>query len=93
VGAAYLREHGPDALHKIAHPAYRMAEPEQVMGRVGDLILAHYMLGHNMGGNVSSEIRRVVYFRLKTNAHVENWRDCVQDDLLEFLPVRNVSSL
>jgi ectoine hydroxylase-related dioxygenase (phytanoyl-CoA dioxygenase family) len=60
-GAAYLREHGPEALLEIVHPAYPMAAPQQVVGRAGDLYLAHYLLGHNMGGNLSSEVRRVVY--------------------------------
>jgi environmental stress-induced protein Ves len=86
--AAYLRERGPDALFDIVHPTYPMAEPEQVVGRAGDLYLAHYMLGHNMGGNMSAQVRRVVYFRLKSNVHVERWRDCVRDELFEFAPVR-----
>jgi hypothetical protein len=64
-GAAYLREHGPDALLEIAHPAYPMAAPQRVVGRAGDLYLAHYLLGHNMGGNLSSEVRRVVYFSVE----------------------------
>ena len=50
--------------------------------------LAHYLLGHNMGRNLSSEVRRVVYFRLKSGAHLGRWRDYVRDELLEFAPVR-----
>ena len=88
VGAAYLRRHGPEALLGIPHPAYPMAPPEQVMGRAGDVYLAHYLLGHNMGGNLSARTRRVVYFRLHSAAHVEHWRDYVQDELLEFAPAR-----
>jgi hypothetical protein len=89
VCAAYLREHGPDALLQLAHPTYPMAEPEQIVGSIGDVFLAHYMLGHNMGGNLSSEVRRAVYFRLKSHMHVEHWREYVQDELLEFAPVRD----
>jgi ectoine hydroxylase-related dioxygenase (phytanoyl-CoA dioxygenase family) len=66
-----------------------MAEPEQIVGSIGDVFLAHYMLGHNMGGNLSSEVRRAVYFRLKSHMHVEHWREYVQDELLEFAPVRD----
>jgi hypothetical protein len=69
-----------------------MAPPEQVLGRAGDLLLAHDMLGHNMGGNLSSSIRRVVYFRLRSEAHVAHWRDYVRDELLEFAPVRDAVS-
>jgi ectoine hydroxylase-related dioxygenase (phytanoyl-CoA dioxygenase family) len=90
VGANYLREHGSDALFEIAHPTYPMAEPEQLVGQAGDLYLAHYLLGHNMGGNLSSTTRRVVYFRLKSSAHVDQWRDYVRSELLEFAPVRKV---
>jgi hypothetical protein len=60
---------------------YPMAAPQQVVGRAGDLYLAHYLLGHNMGGNLSSVVRRVVYLRLKSDAHVDRWREYVQDKL------------
>ena len=88
VGSAYLREHGPDALFDIEHPTYPMAPPEQITGRAGDLFLGHYLLGHNMGGNTSARTREVVYFRLHAEGHRERWRECVQDSLLEFEPVR-----
>jgi hypothetical protein len=87
VAAAYLREHGPDVLLEIAHPTYPMAAPQQVVGRAGDLYLAHYLLGHNMGGNLSSAVRRVVYFRLRSNTHIDRWREYVRNELLEFAPV------
>lgn len=88
IAAAYLREHGPDALFDIVHPTYPMASPEQVLGRAGDLFLGHYLLGHNMGGNMSAVIRRVVYFRLRAEDHRKRWQACVQDPLLEFEPAR-----
>jgi ectoine hydroxylase-related dioxygenase (phytanoyl-CoA dioxygenase family) len=88
VGAAYLRRHGADALFDIVHPTYPMAAPEQILGRAGDLFLAHYLLGHNMGGNTSTLVRRVVYFRLHAEGHRTRWRTCVQDALFEFEPVR-----
>ena len=86
--AAHLRAHGPEALRDMAHPNFGLPEPEQVRGRAGDLLLAHYLLGHNMGGNLSSTVRRVAYARLRTEGHEERWRDAVQDALLEFAPVR-----
>jgi hypothetical protein len=88
VAAAYLRQHGPDALFDIEHPTYPMAPPEQVLGRAGDLFLGHYLLGHNMGGNTSAAVRRVVYLRLQAEGHRTRWRDCVRDPLLEFEPAR-----
>ena len=58
-----------------------------MVGRAGDLLLAHYLLGHNIGGNTSGVTREAVYFRLRREGHRARWRDCVQDPLLEFEPV------
>lgn len=88
VAASYLGERGPEALFDIEHPTYPMAEPEQVLGRAGDLFLGNDLLGHNMGGNTSAVVRRVVYFRLRAEGHRTRWRDCVRDPLLEFEPAR-----
>ena len=90
VAAEYLRAHGPDAIFDIEHPTYPMRPPEQITGHAGDLFLGHYLLGHNMGGNTSAQTRRVAYFRLHAEGHRSRWRDCVQDPLLEFAPVRRV---
>jgi hypothetical protein len=86
--AAHLRQHGPDDLLGMAHPSLALGPPEQVVGGAGDLLLAHYLLGHNMGGNLSASVRRVVYFRLQGRDHASRWRQYVQDPLLEFEPVR-----
>jgi hypothetical protein len=86
--AEYLRANGPEALMGIAHPPFAFAPPEQVVGRAGDLLLAHYLLGHNMGGNLANQTRKVLYFRLSTRGHRARWREAVCDPLLEFTPVR-----
>jgi hypothetical protein len=36
---------------------------EPLLARRGDLLLAHYLLGHNIGGNTSSATRRILYYR------------------------------
>ena len=62
--AEYFREHGPEAFFAAGgYPPIRRPEPEQVTGQAGDLVLAHYLLGHNIGGNTSAAARRAVYFR------------------------------
>jgi hypothetical protein len=49
--ATYLRAHGSDALAScVPYPPISLAGPRQVTGRAGDLLLAHYLLGHNIGG-------------------------------------------
>lgn len=61
--AAYFREKGPDAFFDAAgYPPLRLPErPVQLRGRAGDLLLAHYLLGHNIGGNTSGAVRRALY--------------------------------
>lgn len=85
--ARYLRERGGDALLPSSpYPPVELPEPRQVRGRAGDLLLAHYLLGHNIGGNTSDAVRQVIYFRLRREGHRGRWRDCVRDPLLEFAP-------
>ena len=74
--AEYFREHGPDAFFAAGgYPPIRLPEPEQVTGEAGDLLLAHYLLGHNIGGNTSRAVRRAVYFRIKRTGHDPSWRE------------------
>jgi ectoine hydroxylase-related dioxygenase (phytanoyl-CoA dioxygenase family) len=88
--AAFFRERGPDALvASKGYPEIALPEPTQVLGEPGDVLLAHYMLGHNIGGNYASErVRQAVYFRLRRVGHQHRWRECLCDELLEFDPVR-----
>jgi hypothetical protein len=88
--AAFFRERGPEALvESKGYPQIELPEPSQVLGAPGDVILAHYMLGHNIGGNYASErVRQAVYFRLRRVGHQHRWRECLCDELLEFDPVR-----
>jgi hypothetical protein len=87
--AEYFRQHGPDAFFAAAgYPPIQLPEPEQIRGRAGDLLLAHYLLGHNIGGNTSAKTRRAVYFRVKRFGHDPRWREFLQDPWLDYDPVR-----
>jgi hypothetical protein len=87
--AEYFREHGPDAFFEAAgYPPIKLPEPEQVRGRAGDLLLSHYLLGHNIGGNTSDTVRRAVYFRVKRTGHDPRWREFLQDVWLDYDPIR-----
>jgi hypothetical protein len=88
--AALFREQGPEGLVASGHyPDVPHPEPEQVLGRAGDVVLAHYLLSHNTGGNYEGDrVRRAVYYRLRRAGHADRWRDAVRDELLEFDPVR-----
>ncbi len=87
--AEYCREHGPGAfLAAGGYPPIPLPEPEQVTGEPGDLLLAHYLLGHNIGGNTSRTVRRAVYFRSKRAGHDPRWREFLQDPWLDDDPLR-----
>ena len=91
--AAYFREHGPDAFFAAGgYPPIRLPEPEQVTGEPGDLLLAHYLLGHNIGGNTSPAVRRAVYYRIKRAGHDGRWREFLADPWLDYDEVRALAS-
>ncbi len=91
--AEYFRAHGPDAFLKAGgYPPITLPEPEQVAGRAGDLLLAHFLLGHNIGGNTSETVRRAVYFRVKRKDHDRRWRDFLRDPWLDYDLVREVAA-
>jgi len=89
--ALYFREHGPDAFFAAGgYPPIALPAPEQVTGAPGDLLLAHYLLGHNIGGNTSPAVRRAVYFRVKRSGHGPRWREFLTDPWLDYDAVRDV---
>ncbi|CAO5186625.1 Phytanoyl-CoA dioxygenase family protein [Frankia sp. AiPs1] len=87
--AEYFRTHGPDALIAAGgYPPIPLPEPEQIRGRAGDLLLAHYLLGHNIGGNTSARTRRAAYYRIKRHGHDARWPDVLRDPWLEYDGIR-----
>jgi hypothetical protein len=79
--AAYFASRGPGAFAEAAgYPAIDLPEPVQIHGKRGDVLLAHYLLGHNIGGNYASDLtRRVVYWRLRAPGHAARWAECLAD--------------
>jgi len=86
--AAYFRQHGPQMF--CAYPPVNLPAPEQVTGHAGDLLLAHYLLGHNIGGNYESgQTRRALYFRISSSGHASHREQFLQDTWLEYQPIRS----
>jgi hypothetical protein len=89
-----FREQSPSALlatsgHAIllaAPPQY--GEPVQVLANRGDLLLAHFLLGHNTGPNTSNRTRRIVYYRLSCPGHAARWAGTFTSAFTEYDPVR-----
>lgn len=59
----YFRERGPRAM-KEPMPTLDIGQPVQLMCGVGDVVLAHYQLGHNAAVNTSDFDRIAVFFRI-----------------------------
>ena len=72
-----FRERGIDVLTGVTGhstllvPPLRLGAPVPVLGQRGDLVLAHFLLGHNKGGNVANYVRRTIYFRLSVPGHAQ----------------------
>ena len=72
-----FREHGVDALKAVSGHAIMLDPPawfgtgEPLLARRGDVLLAHYLLGHNIGGNTSEDTRRILYYRLAAEGHAQ----------------------
>ena len=66
----------------------RLAAPTPVTGRRGDLLLAHFLLGHNTGPNLTTTTRRMLYYRLGCPTHRSRWAATFLDALTEYEPVR-----
>lgn len=87
---AYLALHGADALARLQpepYPPIELGEPQQVTGPAGSVLLAHYLLAHNIGGYdgpAGAPMRQVVYYRIEAAMHRRRWRTAVTDPLLEF---------
>jgi len=87
-------DRGTDALKAtgghatLLHPPVQLSAPVEVRGGRGDLLLAHFLLGHNKGGNTGPQARRTIYYRLAVHGHAERWASTFLDPWTEYLPVR-----
>jgi Phytanoyl-CoA dioxygenase (PhyH). len=77
--ADYFRKHGAESLLE-GMPKIDWPEPVQITGKEGDVILAHYLLGHSAGHNDSPNIRYAAFFRLiDRRIKEERWQDSMID--------------
>jgi hypothetical protein len=88
--ADFFRERGPEAF--TTYPNVKLPERDQIRGRPGDMLLKHYLLGHNGGNNTTDSVRRTVYFRLFRRGHETMWREALQDPWHGFEPLRELVS-
>lgn len=61
--AKYFREKGPESLLD-GMPPVNLKPAQQVIAKPGDAVIAHYLLGHGVAGNISPDVRYAIFFRL-----------------------------
>jgi len=90
---AFFAEHGaalltrPDELPPGPYPPVELGQATQATGPAGSILLAHYLLAHNIGGHSGppeAEWRRTFYFRIVAAGHKQRWHTIVTDPLHEF---------
>lgn len=90
---AFFAEHGadlltrPDELRPGPYPPVELGEATQATGPAGSVLLAHYLLAHNIGGHFGppeAQWRRTLYYRITASGHKERWRTIATDPLHEF---------
>lgn len=72
----------------LLNPPLQLGAPVEITGRRGDLLLAHFLLGHNKGGNLADHVRRTIYYRLALDDHPSRWEQTFLDPWTEYPRVR-----
>jgi ectoine hydroxylase-related dioxygenase (phytanoyl-CoA dioxygenase family) len=85
----YFKTHGTQLLLQ-GLPPVPLPEPEQILGKAGDVILCHYQTVHTVVSNVSPYIRYAVFFRLIHKEHKQNQDRILTDIWLEWPGMREV---
>lgn len=69
-----------------------LADPRPVLAERGDLLLAHFLLGHNIGGNTTDRTRRILYYRLSCPGHEDRWESTFSDAFQEYPAIARVGA-
>jgi hypothetical protein len=72
-------------------PPPELGSPVEVRGGRGDLVLAHYLVGHNKGGNTAAWVRRTLYYRLAVPGHAARWESTFLDPFTEYPALRGAA--
>lgn len=92
--AALFRSEGVMALTStqghstMLDPPPELGAPVPILASRGDVLLAHYLLGHKSSGNTTETTRRSIYYRLSTTMHEDHWAKTLTDPFLEYPEIR-----
>ncbi len=87
---AWFREHGPESLLD-GMPAIDYAEPRQLTGQAGDVVLCHYQVAHAAGPNVSPHVRYAAIFRVHHLEHGSHRPEAMTNLWLEWPGIRELA--
>lgn len=91
-----FQERGVEVLKAVSGHAIELDPPvwlgpgEPLLAQRGDLLLAHFLLGHNIGGNTSADERRILYYRLAADGHAPRWAETFLDPFTEYPSLRQL---
>ena len=81
----YFREHGVNSLQggSVGEIGVRLPKAAPVIGKAGDIVLAHYQVAHTASPNLSGDVRYMCFFRLavrgldehRVESMLDIWRD------------------
>ena len=81
----YFRDHGVNSLEggSVGTLGLRLPKPVAVVGKAGDIVLAHYQVAHTASPNLSGDVRYMCFFRLsvrgladhRVESMLDIWRD------------------
>lgn len=88
-GTKVLLENGGHST--LLDPPLELGPPVEITGQRGDLLLAHFLLGHNKGGNLAKHVRRTIYYRLSVQDHPTRWESTFLDPWTEYPKIRRAN--
>ena len=74
----------PEATRRCSTHRWRCPRRSSSSAARGDLLLAHFLLGHNKGGNTADPVRRTIYYRLSVPGHAGRWEQTFLDPWTDY---------
>jgi hypothetical protein len=74
----------------LLDPPLELRPQVPITGGRGDPVLAHFLTGHNKGGNTAPHVRRTIYYRLAVPGHRQRWQQTFLDAWTEYPAVKAI---
>jgi ectoine hydroxylase-related dioxygenase (phytanoyl-CoA dioxygenase family) len=87
-GHGVLLENGGHAT--LLDPPMPVGAGVPVLAERGDIVLSHFLTGHNSSGNEADQMRRIIYFRLACEGHTTRAKQTFLEPLTEYEPLRGL---